>query len=219
MKKIYAVNGSPRSNGNTAKILQSALKGAESQGVKTELINLGELNFSGCKSCFCCKLKKSPNEGRCALQDDLTAILEKIIDSDGLIMGSPIYFSAESGLYRNFLERLFFPLLKYSNPATSLAPKKFDVSFIFTMNVPEQVMIDNGYCRHLEGTLRFPKLIFGSENVEALYINDTFQFSDYAKYESDMFNPEHKAEMRATQFPKDLQKAFALGKRMALNIK
>ena len=214
MKKIYAINGSPRKNGNTAKILTEALKGAESMGAETELIHLSDLNFSGCKSCFCCKLKNSPDEGKCALQDDLKPYLEKIIHADGLIMGSPIYFSAESGLYRNFLERLFFPLLKYSNPASSLAPKKFNVSFVFTMNVPPQIMQDNGYTDYLEKTLRFPKLVFGSEKTEVLYVNDTFQFSDYDKYESSMFDPVHKAKMRETQFPQDLQKAFQLGKNL-----
>lgn len=214
MKKIYAINGSPRKNGNTAQILAEALKGAESMGAKTELIHLSDLNFIGCKSCFSCKLKNSPNEGRCALQDDLKPYLDKIIQSDGLIMGSPIYFSAETGLYRNFLERLFFPLLKYSNPASSLAPKKFNVSFVFTMNVPVQVMLDYGYTDYLEKTLRFPKLVFGSEKTEVLYVNDTFQFSDYSKYESSMFDSTHKAEMREKQFPQDLKKAFELGKNL-----
>jgi multimeric flavodoxin WrbA len=214
MKKIYAINGSPRKNGNTAKILAEALRGAESLGAETELIHLSDLTFSGCKSCFCCKLKNSPNEGKCALQDDLKPYLEKIIYSDGIIMGSPIYFSAESGLYRNFLERLFFPLLKYSNPASSLAPKQLNVSFVFTMNVPPQIMHEYGYIDYLEKTLRFPKLVFGSEKTEVLYVNDTFQFSDYSKYESSMFDPVHKAKMRDTQFPQDLKKAFQLGKNL-----
>lgn len=215
MKKIFAINGSPRNNGNTAKILAEALKGAEFCGAETAMVNLGDLTFSGCRSCFACKLKNSPNEGRCALRDDLTPILDKILESDGFIMGSPIYFGAESGLYRNFLERLFFPLLRYTNPASSAAPKKMNVSFVFTMNVPEKVMIDNGYTDYLERTLRFPKLIFGSEKVEVLYVNDTFQFADYSKYESSMFDFEHKAKMRKEKFPQDLQRAFELGKRLA----
>ncbi|MBQ9789828.1 MAG: flavodoxin family protein [Lentisphaeria bacterium] len=214
MKKIYAVNGSPRKNGNTAKILAEALKGAQSMGAETQLINLSDLNFSGCKSCFACKLKNSPKAGRCALQDDLSPILEEIINSDGLIMGSPIYFSAETGLYRNFLERLFFPLLQYTNPASSLAPKKVEVSFVFTMNVPAEVMNDYGYTDYLEKTLRFPKLIFGSEKTEVLYVNDTYQFNDYSKYESSMFDAEHKAKMRDKKFPQDLKKAFELGKNL-----
>ena len=56
-KKIYAVNGSPRKSGNTAVLLQKALDGAAAQGAETRLIHLTDLAYSGCKSCFGCKLK------------------------------------------------------------------------------------------------------------------------------------------------------------------
>ena len=115
MKKIYAINGSPRQNGNTAQLLKNALAGAESAGAETELIQLGLLNFSGCRSCFACKRLKNPSPG-CVIQDDLAPYLTRLADADGIIMGSPVYFGAETGLYRNFLERLFFPLLRYTDP-------------------------------------------------------------------------------------------------------
>ena len=54
---IIAINGSPRKNGNTAALLNKALEGASSQGATTEMINLYDLNFKGCMSCFACKLK------------------------------------------------------------------------------------------------------------------------------------------------------------------
>ena len=65
-KKIIAINGSPRQNGNTAEILSHALNGAEKGGAETELIHLGALTFSGCKSCFSCKLKNGKSNGKCA---------------------------------------------------------------------------------------------------------------------------------------------------------
>ena len=113
MKKIIAINGSPRKKGNTAEVLTFALKGAQDAGAETELIHLADLNFSGCKSCFACKLKGGRSYGKCALNDDLTPILEKILASDGLLVGSPVYFGGETGLCRNFIERLFFPVLRY----------------------------------------------------------------------------------------------------------
>lgn len=61
--KIMAINGSPRKNWNTAKILQSAMKGAEAAGAETELVNLYDLSFCGCKSCFACKIKNSKTGG------------------------------------------------------------------------------------------------------------------------------------------------------------
>ncbi|MBE6359175.1 MAG: flavodoxin family protein [Lentisphaerae bacterium] len=216
MKKIYAVNGSPRSNGNTAKILQKALAGAAGTGADTELFDLGKLNFSGCRSCFACKLKNGDSFGKCALRDDLTPVLDKIINCDGLIMASPIYFGAESGLYRNFLERLFFPLLAYRNPPESLAPKKFNIFFVYTMNIPESLIDVYGYKEHLEKSLEFPQLIFGSTRVKTLYVYDTYQFDDYSKYESSMFDAAHKLEVKKTLWQKYLQDAYDFGRELAL---
>ena len=216
MKKIFAVNGSPRNNGNTAKILQHALTGAESAGAETELINLGKLNFSGCRSCFACKLKGGDNYGRCALNDDLTPFLNKLIHADGIIMGTPVYFSAETGLFRNFMERLFFPLLKYSDPPSSLAPRQLTAAFVYTMNIPEPALSEYGYREHLEKSADFSSLIFGAQSVETLYVCDTWQFDDYSKYDSALFDPAHKAAVKKEQFPIDKQRAFELGRRMAL---
>ena len=215
-KKIYAVNGSPRENGNTAKILQSVLDGSASCGAETTLIHLGRYQFSGCRSCFACKLKGGASYGKCAVNDGLTAILDELKDADAIIMGSPIYFGAESGLYRCFLERLFFPFLKYSNPASSIAPKKMEMAFVYTMNVPTEVMEMYGYRDHLEKSHKFPQLVFGCENADVLYVNDTYQFDDYSRYESDMFDAEHKKSMRKNRFPQDLLAAFEMGKKLAL---
>ena len=215
--KIIAINGSPRSRGNTAAALEAALRGAASTGADTEMIQLGELAFSGCRSCFSCKLKNGGSYAKCAVQDDLTPVLERVSHADGVILGTPIYFSAESGLYRNFIERLFFPFLRYSDPVSSAALQSLQMAFVYTMNVPADSAAFAQYREYLEKTHFFPKLIFNSSFVEALYIHDTFQFSDYSKYESDMFDPVHKAEVRKTQFPRDLNAAFELGKRLAEN--
>ena len=215
MKKIFAINGSPRKNGNTAEILRDVLSGAESAGCSVELINLGDLKFSGCRSCFACKMKNGCSYGKCALRDDLTPLLEKIIQADAFVMGSPIYFGAETGLYRNFLERLFFPLLRYTNPPSTLAEKKLEAAFVYTMNVNEETMGLYGYKEFLDKFSKFPQMIFRSSEPETLYVFDTFQFDDYSKYESSLFDPQHKAEVRKNQFPEDKKRAFEMGKRLA----
>ena len=214
MKKIYAVNGSPRKNGNTAQLLQKALEGAASVGAEVKLIQLADLNFSGCRSCFACKRLENPAPG-CVLKDDLAEILKELFQSDGIIMGSPIYFGAESGLYRNFLERLFFPMLRYTNPPSSRAEKRIDFGFIYTMNVPENVMDEYGYNAYLQSQSQTPGLIFNSRNIYTLYACDTHQFNDYSKYECTLFDAGHKAEMRKTQFISDLAKAFEMGRKLA----
>ena len=214
MKKIFAVNGSPRKNGNTAQLLQKALEGAASVGAEVKLIQLADLDFSGCRSCFACKKLENPAPG-CVLKDDLAEILKELLQSDGIIMGSPIYFGAESGLCRNFLERLFFPMLRYTNPPSSRAEKRIDFGFIYTMNVPENLMDEYGYNAYLQSQSQTPGLIFNSRNIYTLYACDTHQFDDYSKYECTLFDAAHKAEMRKTQFVADLAKAFEMGRNLA----
>ena len=92
MKKVYAINCSPRKNWNTAKVLESALKGAADAGAETKLIHLVDLKFSGCVSCFVCKRKDRDSTGMCAFNDALTPVLEEICKGDGLIIGTPVYF-------------------------------------------------------------------------------------------------------------------------------
>lgn len=217
MKKIYAINGSPRSSGNTAEILYSALRGAAAHGASTAFIDLGNLNFSGCKSCFACKRKDSPCRGRCVLQDDLSGILDEIFEADAVIMGSPIYFGSESGLYRNALERIFFAPFQYTNPPSTLAKKKVDFAFVYTMNVTPGLMDEYQYAQHLEKAHEFPVLVYNSAPPEVLYVCDTFQFSDYDLYESGMFDAEAKKEARQKLFPQDLRRAYELGKKLALS--
>lgn len=69
-----ALNGSPRTTGNTAALLRHALDGAAQQGAATEFVNLGSLRFEGCRSCFACKRKDGRFVGRCALHDDATPV-------------------------------------------------------------------------------------------------------------------------------------------------
>jgi len=59
-------------------LLEKALKGAASQGAETELIQLYDLNFKGCMSCFACKTKGGKSYGKCAIKDDLAPILKKV---------------------------------------------------------------------------------------------------------------------------------------------
>ena len=91
MKKIVAVNCSPRRGWNTDLMVRAAAKGAEGAGAEVKIFDLSLLEqYTGCVSCFGCKL--APNEGRCVCLDDLHPILEAIRGADGLILGTPIYY-------------------------------------------------------------------------------------------------------------------------------
>jgi multimeric flavodoxin WrbA len=211
--KVVAVNGSPRKKWNTATLLGRALQGAASQGAETEIVHLYDLNFRGCISCFACKTRGGKSYGTCAVKDDLRPILKKIAAADGLILGSPIYFGIVSGEMRSFMERLLFPYFTYTDPPQSLAPKKMPTGFIYTMNITEELMKDWGYEQLFGNTQRLLQMVFGAS--ESLCSFDTYQFKDYAKVVADRFDAEKKARRRQEVFPKDCDKAFALGARFA----
>ena len=108
MKKVIVLNASPRKNFNTAKLLVEAQKGAEAAGASVEYIYLVDINYKGCMSCFACKRKGSTTNGLCAFKDDLRPVLEKILQTDAVIIGSPIYYSYPTGMFRNLIERMLF---------------------------------------------------------------------------------------------------------------
>ena len=211
--KFYAINGSPRKNKNTAILLQKALDGvkesAKGKEIETEIINLYDLNYTGCKSCFACKRLEGKSYGKCAVKDDLQEVLENVSQADGIIFGSPIYFSTITGQLQSFLERLSFPYLVYDKNYSSIAPKKMPTAFIYTMNAPEEVMNQIGYLKTFNNIESSIEHIFTKPLV--MYSNNTYQFDEYSKYKADAFSEEVKAEHRKMQFPLDCQIAFEIG--------
>jgi multimeric flavodoxin WrbA len=212
--RILAVNGSPRKNWNTSTLLHKALEGATSQGAKTEFIHLYDLNFKGCQSCFACKTIGGKSYGKCARKDDITSILERVSDCDGIILGSPVYVGIATSAMRAFLKRLLFPYVVYDGVST-LFPKKIKTGFIYTMNMTEAALQSGrwGFDKHASETELFLKRIFG--NSESLMVTDTYQFDDYSKVFAPQFDAEHKAKRRREVFPLDSQKAFEMGVKFA----
>ena len=211
--KILAINGSPRKTGNTATLLGKALEGAAAKGAETELIHLRDLQYSGCISCFSCKKINGKSYGKCAVNDALTPVLEKIESAHALILGSPVYFGRQTGLLTNFFERLLFQYLVYDANYSSLFGKKIATGIIYTMNVTEEQAKANGYFTQFDTNERFLGRTLGS--AETLLVFDTYQFDDYSKYVCTAFSEEHKANIKTTQFPLDCEKAFAMGAKFA----
>lgn len=216
--KIYAINGSPRRKWNTATMLENALQGAVAANPATEIeiIHLYSYEYKGCVSCFECKKLGGKSYGHCAVQDALTPVLEKLLQADAILFGSPIYFGDISGMMRSFLERLIFPCLVYDKNYSSIAPKPIKTAFIYTMNVPHAVMEQNHYPERLALMESFIGRMFGHK-TKTLYVNDTYQFRDYSKYKMEVFSEKEKAYQRETQFPIDCQNAYALGQELAKN--
>jgi multimeric flavodoxin WrbA len=209
--KVIAINGSPRRTWNTATLLEKALEGAASEGAETEMIHLYDLDFKGCISCFACKLRDGKSYGKCAMQDDLTPVLEKLEDADALILGSPIYLGNSTGEMRSFMERYIFPYLVYSDEPLTLYPRNIPVGFIYTMGAKEEFFDMFGLRTTIGLNENLAKRIFGYS--ESLCSTDTYQFDDYSKYVADRFDPEEKAKRRKEVFPQDCEKAFEMGSR------
>lgn len=210
--KALAINGSPRKNGNTAKLLKKALEGAASAGSEIELVDLGDLLYRGCISCFSCKRIGGKSYGKCAVKDSLTPVLNSVETADALILGSPFYFGRETGQMLSFIERLLFQYLVYDSQYSSLFNRKISTGYIYTMNVTEEQANTVGYSARAVFNENLLSRFFGK--CETLMAYDTYQFDDYSKYVCTAFSEEHKAEVKATRFPVDCQKAFEMGVRL-----
>ncbi len=214
MKNLIAINGSPRRNGNTAQLLQQAIKGAQDAGASVEMVNLYALNFKGCTSCFACKLKSRPH-GSCAMKDDLSPVLEKVKAADAIIFGTPIYFMNLSAGMIAFIERLFFSNYIYSDEIPTVFPKKLPSAFIYTMNMTEKHFEQFGMKERLGMYELFTKRILGV-TPKILRAYDTVQFKDYSRYESSIFDAEEKFAYREKHFPEDCKAAYEIGRDLIL---
>jgi len=207
--KAIGINGSPRKNWNTATLLEKALEGAGSEGARTELVHLYDLNYRGCISCFACKKKTGKSYGKCAVRDGLTPVLKKVREADVIILGSPIYFGTVTGEMRSFLERLFFPLFTYTDPRGSLFSRKVRTAFIYTLGATKELARERRFDKHIAATEALMRMIFGVSETLCSY--DTYQFEDYSKVYAPCFDPEKKAKVREVTFPMDCEKAFQMG--------
>jgi len=97
---IVGIVGSPRKDGNTNHLVKEALQAAEEVGASTELITLGDADIEPCVACDICKAT-----GECAIYDDMPNILAKLTESQGMIVGSPVYFGNVTSQLKMLIDR------------------------------------------------------------------------------------------------------------------
>ena len=219
---MIILNASPRKNRNTATLLKEAQRGAEGAGAEVEYIDLVSLTFKGCMSCMACKRTGNKCGGLCAFKDELRPVLERILQADAFVMGSPIYWSYPTGMFRNVIERLLFPILCYDKGeqpgvASKYIDKKMNTALIYTMNnTPERYDLVN-YGTILAPDQQYMEFMFGS--CEVLNSFNTWQFyPDYSKYDTSAVDIEEKQWYLDNQWPKDKEAAYELGKRLVEQI-
>ena len=208
---VLALNGSPRRNGATATLLKKALEGAASQGAKTELIQLSKLSMRGCIACFDCKKRGGKSYGKCSLKDDMTPLYEKIESSDAFFLGSPIYFGTITASAKMFVERLY-PYLNYGDYSSNF-PQKINTGLVYTMGIEDDLV------KTIDQIIQFNQMMFSFlfGYAETIISTDTFHVENYSKIVADMLevSVNRKLKHRKEVFPRDCEKAFEVGARLA----
>lgn len=105
-KKLLIVNGSPRKDGVDARIAKMIAETAGKYDYTAEIVDICSMDIGGCKACMSCK-----KTGECAQKDDMTQMYAKIRESDMIVLASPIYFAAETGQMKCFIDR-FYAMVK-----------------------------------------------------------------------------------------------------------
>ncbi len=131
--KITSFNGSPRGEkSNTHFMVEAFLEGARDAGAETENVFLARKTIKHCLGCFTCWTK---TPGKCAIKDDMTLLLPKVLESDIAVLATPLYVDNVTGIMKNFMDRLI-PL--------------FD---------PHFAKDAGGECRHIKRYEKYPKYV------------------------------------------------------------
>lgn len=101
--KVLMINGSPNQYGCTYTALKEVSDKLNSHGIETEFVYLGTQAVHGCIACGKCY-----QSGKCVFDDKVNEILEKAAEYDGMVVGSPVYYSGPNGTLCAFLDRLFY---------------------------------------------------------------------------------------------------------------
>ena len=103
MARVLLINGSPKPNGCTARALDEMVRTFEAAGDECELVHVGNKDIRGCISCGTCSKK-----GACVFDDLVNEVAPKLESADGLVVGSPVYYSSPNGTVLSFMDRLFY---------------------------------------------------------------------------------------------------------------
>ena len=152
MKKVLVLSGSPRKGGNSDILCDEFIKGALKNGNDVEKIFVAEKKISPCTGCYFCK----NHGGRCAFNDDMTDILQKIIDCDVLVLSTPVYFYSMCAQLKTLIDRTVARWTEIANK---------DLYYIMTAADDEENTMD-GTLASLHG---FAMCIDGYEEKGILY--------------------------------------------------
>lgn len=111
MKKVLILSGSPRKGGNSDLLCDEFMKGAKESGNDVEKIFIRNKKIAPCNACYYCR----DNNGKCAIQDDMSEILDKILNADVIVMASPVYFYSINAQMKAVIDRCVAKWLQIQN--------------------------------------------------------------------------------------------------------
>lgn len=153
-KNVLILSASPRKGGNSDILCDEFKKGAEKSGNSVEKIFLRDKKISPCVACYYCK----DHEGKCAINDDMAYIIDRIMKSDVIVMASPVYFYSVNAQIKALIDRCVAKWLDIKN-------KEF--YYIMTAAEDSQRSMDcalecfRGFAKCLEGSVE-KGVIFGT---------------------------------------------------------
>ncbi|MBP1865460.1 multimeric flavodoxin WrbA [Clostridium tetanomorphum] len=104
--KVVAFNGSPKKEGNTYHAIKMVAEELERKGIEVEIIHVGNKTIRGCLACNACT--RNRNEKCIIDNDEVNEWIQKMKEADGIILGSPMHYSAIAGTMKSFLDRAFY---------------------------------------------------------------------------------------------------------------
>lgn len=104
--KVLLINGSPNTSGCTFTALEEVATTLQTEGIETEIIQVGNKDIRGCIGCRQCK-----KMGSCVFKDIVNEVAPKFKECDGIIIGSPVYYASANGTLISFIDRLFYSSL------------------------------------------------------------------------------------------------------------
>jgi len=175
--KITAVVGSYRRGGIVDSAVDEILAAAKAEGAEVEKVNLLDQRVEFCANCRACTLEEGSSRGRCTIQDDVPAILDRIEASQGIVLASPMNFGTVTALMKRFIERLvcyaYWPWGTGPKPRSEQKAKR---AVVVTASAAPAL-----YGRFRTDILKLLKSVarlLGSGRVETLYVGLTRRTPD-----------------------------------------
>ena len=139
-KNILILNGSPKQNGNTSKLVEWFAEGACVKGGKVKIICAAYLKFksSGCTSCRRCQKIK---EYECVINDDVKVVLKKMAKADAIVFATPLYFYGPSAQLKLIIDRMF-SLYKWDNATDTFKTPMRGKSMFLLLSAYEGIGLD-----------------------------------------------------------------------------